>query len=400
MSSSIVRALKNIPKSIRQADIPDHSTALRSAARQAQYPSVLGNIFDSASYTVNPRTGGGLLMNGAPIEEVSTLLRRGNLKQFSTLVNGGPVSSQAEAAFRRTLNNVPDNTIRQLDELIAIQRFRHDDLDIPVPNGMTRQQLYDSMTPQARSKFESAMRKAKSLVGTAAVGFGVFAAIVLTIDFYQAILDATLNRRGCFYAIKIRNDVRSCRIIARTCWEPRESNCEGVPPPTDLKYNVAIMLMQALNGDSSLATDLENALSLPITEENVTRILSESALFQEALEFYNNTELTIISPCRTNPVFENEVPLCRACETTAEPSSLNSFDDVNFEENETLVCVPTGSVLETLIDLGFGLGADLLGGFGNKLSTSVSGNLWIIFIAIIVLIVVIAVFNLFKKNGK
>jgi hypothetical protein len=398
MSSTIIRAVRRVPKRVASADIPGHSSALQAAARAPGYPSVLGNIFDSATYTPNPRPGGGLMMNGVPIEELGQVLRRGELIRFSRLVNGGPVSNSAESAFRRTLFEVPDNAVRQLDELTAVQRIRHSDLDLRVDGMTSGNDLRNAMTPAARSKFESAMAKLKSLTVAGGTAVGVFALIMLGIDFYDSMVVATNNRRGCFYAIKTGNNIRSCRLTSRTCWEPRLANCEpGANPPSGMKFNVATMLLDAISGNDTLNGELVTALEREVTAETIASILSDGASFTAASEFFEANDVQILSPCAVSE-FEGDLALCRACDPTAVSNTLSYFDDSLFNDNETLVCVPTGSVLETLVDLGFGLGVDLLGGFGNKLSTSISGNIWLIFIIIVVIVVTISIMKLFKKD--
>lgn len=398
MASSFARALRQVPKSIDPPSVNTHATALRTAARTQGNPSVLGDIFDSATFGVNTRNGGGLTMGSGniPIEDVARTLRRGELRNFAGMVGGGTVSPNAEAAFRATLRAEPENIIRNLDDSIAVNRVRHPDLDVRVNDNSTGESLRNSMTPEGRVKFENAMNKLRALVGTTGTAFGVFAVIVLSLDFYQSMVDATLNRRGCFYAVRNGNTVTSCRLLARTCWEPN-STAPLCPDSPNLKYNIAIMLNQSLN-DNTLRNTLETLIGTAITTNSITDILTTDASVRTLITYYNENSVTITNPCAAAPQLEQSIQLCRACESSANLTSLLHFDDSELPDNATLVCVPTGSVLETLIDVGFGLGVDLVQGVGDKLSNSVSGNLWFIMLFLIILVVIVAVVRLFKSD--
>ena len=401
MSTSITRALRNIPRNVPNLTVATPSiNALRVTARNAQYPSVLGDIFDAATFTVvNNR----VLMNNVDMSIVERTLKRGQLMQFARLVDSPlPVNNRAQNVFRKTLLNVPDNFHRQVDDAITRGRLQHGDLDIPITPDTTGESLRNSMTPAARSKFEGAMTKIRAAAGATGVAVGVFALIIIGVDFYQSAVEATLNRRGCVLMISQNNTMRTCRLLSRTCWDPRLTQCDpGTVVPTDMKFNTTIMLINAINSPgSALAAQLGVLLGFagPLTADNVNTVMTDPDLFQLVYEFYMNNDITLVDVCGTNAVIEGgEQQLCRACDTTFNIDSTQHFDDSELADNVALACIPSGSLVDTIIDVGIGIGVDVLSPFAN-ISNSASENwLWIL-IAVVVLIVIVIITSIFKKK--
>jgi hypothetical protein len=374
---------------------------MRVASRGGGNPSSVGDIFETATFRLGD--DGRLLMNNAPLSEVQVLLRRGELGSFARRVDSTvPITSSAEAGFRATLVGIPDTVFRQIDETAAIQRLRHPDLDIFVNPNMTPTELANSMTPAARSTFEGAMRKITAFAGTSLSVFGVVALIAIGIDFYQAIIDATLNKRGCFLVRIVGSELTSCRLIERTCWTPLMSNCEiNARPP--LPFNTTIMLISALRTENSqLAADLGVALGLqgPLTNSNVSQVMSDNGLFTLAEIYFDENAPELLGICDTNSQIEGGIqPLCRACETTAGRDSSQYINTSELADNFSLQCVPTGSILDTLVDIGIGIGVDLLSPFG-KISGSISENFFVIMIIVIIAVVVVVVISIIAKSSK
>lgn len=397
---SFSRAIRNGTRQIKRADeVSDIVSSIRTAAQQPTYPSVLGMIFNNADMTLNTRTNR-LDINGVALNKVEPLLRAGDLRGFVRAINDTTViSNTTQNAFRRSLIDIPDVEVRRLNDTIAQNRIGHPDLDINVNNISTGDELRNTMTPQARSKFENAMNKIKAAAGTTLVASGVFALIYLGVDFYQAIIDATNNRRGCFLVRSVNNRVQTCRLTGRTCLDPREPNCEITPVP-QLGFNTTIFLINGLL-DPTLGAQIQDILEIQTYDEDVLQqILTDSALFGKVEEYYNaNSEsIGINNPCATiSSINGGNVTLCRACDSQANPTEATFFDASGLPDNFSLVCVPTGSILETIVDIGFGIGVDLLSPFG-KLSGSISNNVGWILLFIVVFIIIIIIFGfIFKK---
>lgn len=401
----MLRALRRVPKSIiRAPDVPSIQSSLIAAARAPNYPSVLGNIFQNASYTINSRTGGGLLMNGTAIEVVTRLLRRGELINFGRQVGNTNVSRSAERTFRSTLSEVPENTIRSMDDSIAVNRVRHPDLNLRVDNNTTGSSLRDSMTPSARAKVDNALLKIRTIAAGAGTVAGIFVLFVIGTDLWDSLVQATRDRAGCFYAVvnTRTRQINSCRINGRTCiGDVTNTECTATVP-SGIPYNMYYLLMEA-NTNTQLQNTIINLLSEitpgitwpQVAANDFQLVLDNSDNFNKLANLVQaNTNLTV-NPCA--PYMNDDDVWCKACDPTNLLTSPDFVDLTDFPENETLVCVPPGSILETLVDIGFGIGEDLLGGVTNLISGFYSDNIWFFLIVLVTLIIIITLVSMFKK---
>lgn len=358
------------------------------------------DMFENLNYNVvNTR----LTANGFPLNELESLVRRGEIIQFGRNVNSSAViRASDQTGFVRTLRDIPDVRLKQLDDKIAATRLVNPDLDIMAPNG---QQLYNNMTPLARSKFESAMNKIKAAAGPTLIVAGVVGIIIIGVDFYQSIVEATENRRGCFLIREINNQTTSCKIMARSCNPASDTTNSCQTIPSELKYNTTLFLMSIVG--TPTATTVGNLLSIggPVTNVNIPQIIANADDFELARDYYYNTStVTITNPCsyQVVGVEGNIVPLCRACVPSANINSTEYVDNSDLADNYTLQCVATTSILDTLVDVGVGLGLDLFNLLGS-FSGNLSGNIPLlsgILIFIFILIIGVVVFFRFGKNKK
>jgi len=409
LSSYVRRLSKNYPLSGANV-FPTDVTALRNAARSAAYPSSVGAIFDNVPINnINGRARIGYPNSEISMGSADKMLRRGDLRAFTNNVGSAvPVSNAQQTAFRRTIPaSMPGPKLRELDELTVTRRRQHPDLDLDTSTYANGTELRNAMTPGARSKFEAAMSKLRAAVVTGAVAFGVFAAITLSLNYYDAILEATNNKRGCFIVTTQNNKPVVCRLLERTCQDPKDSMCDtGVVFPTNLPFNIKIMLIRAVD-DNTLATTILAALSITLSggETFVTTlptILNSSEHLATLDEFYSSADPPPVltgDKCQSNAIIEPNIGLCVACDETFGFDDVRFFDGSDLAENFMMQCVPTGSLLDTIIDLGFGLDLDLLGSLG-RFSGSMSGNIgWILLIFAAIVAIVVVLLAIFKKKN-
>lgn len=402
---SLVRSVRSGTRRFPDASSAANSiTDIQTSARLATNPRVVGDIFDNLTYTVDTRNR--LNVNGVPLANVEVTLRRGQLRQFVRDVNSNAVvSASDERGFARTLVNVPDTNLRNLDETIASNRVRHPDLNVNANSGV---ELHASMTPATRTKFESAMRQLKAAGGVAIGGvvtiFGVIGLIVIGLDFYQSAVDATNNRLGCHLVRRSGNVLTSCRIINRSCGavvsDTTNACGAGNGIPDGILYNTTLYLIQSIGTPEADILGPILTLSGPLTAENISVVLADVARFQIARERYETIAPLILNACITTPSVESgEMPFCRACVPSADVTSTTFIDTSDLADNMTFHCVTVGSILDTIVDIGIGIGVDVLRPFAG-FSGSLSGDFRIIFIIILVIIFLILSIVLFGKLSK
>jgi hypothetical protein len=373
---------------------------MQTAARASQVP-VVRNIFDTFDYTV---VGNRVHVNGVRLGNVESMLRRGDLTDFVRATNSNVrVRPRDETAFRKTLTTVPDPNIRALENSIQVQRNRHPGLNI---NATDRDALDAALTPQSRSTLENAARKLRVVAGTTGVVVGVFAVIVLGVDFYKSLLIATANRNGCFLARRTTRGITSCRILNRSCGARTDqtvNSCStGEQQRDTLLYNTALFLMTAAN-DALLSVSVGNALlERDLREDDVGTILNDATKLDQASKLYYANPIEIPSVCMDMPTaVETVKPFCRACNPSADLNSSAYVSTELLDDAFSPHCITDGSILDTLVDIGIGIGVDLVGGLNNA-SGDISGNLkgvGIIFLIIFLIAIVITIFSKFG-GGK
>lgn len=408
--TSLRRATRTIDNS---ADITPLITTLRA---NSSFNPTLFNMLETASFSLNTSTKRIRVNNAIDINRADTLLRRGELRRFAQEINNPSIpASRAESGFKTSIaNTTPDLKVRQMDDAIANGRRGHPDLDvIPNPN-QTFEQFKSSLTPAAQRKLTGITTKIKALAGTSLVIAGVVVVVIIGTDLLKQLWDATLNRRGCFQLSTTgrNNNTISCRVVSRTCWEPRTDTCtESQPnfpnrlnPNAFFPTNVPLVLQRAMT-DSGLATQIKNAIGENAATFDVAlvqKIMTTNSYFRIVADLHLEDQVFIAQPCMnmmTGAFPNTELHLCRACDPSLE-STHPGFIDLSQEANTgtSFLCVPSSSLLETIVDIGIGNGVDLLSPFG-QISNSGSGA-FLLYVLLLVLLIIVAavVFSVVRKN--
>jgi hypothetical protein len=409
MAGNFFRSLR---RTTRTADnINQVSTLITSLRNASSFDLSLHNMFRNADFTLDPSMKRLRINDSIDISEADRLLRRGELRAFARQSNNAMPSTRAESGFRTSITNTtPDLKIRQLDEAIDNARRGHADIDItPNPN-QSFDQFRNSLSTQQRTKIDGILQKVKALAGTTLIVGGVIVIFIVGADLLENLWSATLNRRGCFQVSAVGNGgrVTSCRVLSRTCLVPRDQVCDAnfqgaLNPNAFFPTNVPLVLQRAFV-DAELAGQIKTALGQPEATFNIDfiqQIMNSTSMFSVVANLHLESKVFIANPCidMSNAFPGTETVLCRACNPSLEVTN-PGFIDLSAEENDTMsfMCVPSSSILDTIVDIGIGNGVDLLSPFG-RISDSGSGT-FILYTLLLVLLIIVAavVFSLIRKK--
>lgn len=397
MATSIARTFRTALRRFENvADSVSYVDDIKTAARNVEIPNSIGDMFENINYQVidNRLTG-----NGVKLHSVEPYLRRGELRKFAQSIRSSAVITSAdELAFTRSLgNNIPDLKVRELDENIISARRSNPDLDVVATSG---EELYNKLTPTARTKLERAVNIIKSTAITTGTVAGVFAVLTVGEDLYQTIVDATNTRKGCYLVRSLNGETTSCKIYKRSCGNLSNDTsnvCEPQQIPVELGGNVALFLMNAIN-NNTLSIEIGELLQLsaPLSSLNIQTVLTNPELVDKVIENYEEQiqEESINYCIQVTQIEGGIVPPCRACNPAASVNSTQYIDTSTLADNYTLKCVQDISVLSTLVDLATGVGVkifDTLGALFPHLRTIA------IVIIVIIVLLIIASFAFKKK---
>lgn len=405
MAANFFTSLRRSTRSI--TNVSESQNLINALKNASTFNTPLRQMLDQATFDINPLTSRIRMNNSIDMNRADSLLRRGELRRFADETQNVRPSTTAEAGFRTSIaNETPDIKFREMDEAIMNARRAHADIDLtPNPNE-TADMFRARLTPSANLKLDGILQKIKALGGTTLIVGGVVVIFIVGLDLLQSLIDATNNRRGCFRVTTtgIGNATTSCRVLSRTCFDPRDPVCDDNFPGGDLitsqffPTNVRLVLARALT-DQTLNNNLKNALnwSESITTENVQTILNNTELFLTVAQFHLDERVVIIDPCMTSDILTET--LCRACDTSVAASD-QRFVDLSGESDTrmSLTCIPSSTILDTIVDIGIGNGVDLLSPFG-QFSNSNLGTFVIITLVVVLLIIISAIiFTLIRKN--
>lgn len=400
MASSFFR---NLRRSTASTDTVDQSlvTSLRT---NSSFNASLKNIFDNATFNINPTTRRMRMNDQIDMNRADHLLRRGELRNFANETKSLLPNAQAEAGFRTSIRGqTPDLKIREMDDAIVNARRGHSDLDVRPEIGESADQFRARLTPEANRKLDGVLQKIKALAGTSLTVGGVVVIFIVGTDLLQSLIEATNNRRGCFRLTVINSmgTVASCRVLSRTCFDPREAVCDPAFPGGDLNplqffpTNVHLVLLRALT-DTTLAAQIENELDLTpgsFDENTIITILNDTTYFLQISNFHLTNEIIIPDPC-----MGDSDTLCRACNPGLPATDLGFVDLSQYDDDTfSMTCIENSSILDTIVDIGIGNGVDLLSSFG-RFFTSNSGTIFFLLVIIIIIIVIAVVISLGRKK--
>lgn len=417
MAGNFFRSLRRTTRTVDNVNqIDPLITAMRNAS---SFDPSLNRMLMNGSFSLNTTTKRIRMNDAIDMNRADTLLRRGELRRFSTEINNPSTpSSSAEAGFRASIaNTTPDLKVRQMDDAIVNARRGHSDLDkTPLPN-QSVDDFTNSLTPGARRKLDGVFQKMKALGGTTLIIGGVVVVFIIGVDMMANLMTATANRRGCFQISTTgsRGNVQTCRVISRTCWNPRDDTCTiefptGFPnrlnPSNFFPTNVTLVLSAAYQ-NPELASSIKLALgdddSVEFDPAYVATIMNNITRFRIVAEFHLDNSVFIPNPCMdmTGAFPGTELHLCRACDPSLE-STHPGFIDLSAEENDntSFLCIPSSSILDTIVDIGVGNGVDLLSPFG-RFSDSGLGE-FILYTLLLVLLIIVAavIFSLIRKKKE
>lgn len=410
MASNFFRSLRNATRTVDNvSQIDTLVTALRTSSN---FDPSLNRMLTNGTFNVNSTTKR-IEMNGSiDMNRADHLLRRGELRRFANETKNAMPSSRAESGFRTSITNVtPDLKIRQLDEAIVNARRGHADLDQIPRTDQSFEQFQASLPASAQRKLEGILPKIRAIAGTTGVVAGVVVVVLIAGDLLQNLWMATLNRRGCFQATTsgTLGNIQTCRVLSRTCDDPRDEVCD-TNFPTSLRLNPSVyfptnvpLVLQKAYLDPTLATEIKTALNRSSDQFDtnfIQEIMNSATMFRIVADLHLESKIFIANPCMdmSGAFPGTETVLCRACNPGLSVNDPGFIDLSGEGDSVSYMCIPSSSLLDTIVDIGIGTGVDLLSPFG-QISNSGSGT-FIIYLLLLVLLIIVAavIFSIVRKK--
>lgn len=340
-------------------------------------------------------------VNTVPWRDVAGDFRLAELNTAFRKMELNTISPADQLAFKNIIEpTVPEFQVKAMNENIANANLVHSDLRVTAETGP---ELQAQLNTASQAKVESSWTKIKTAVGVGGTAIGIIAAVVVGSNMWQSLVEATNQRNGCFITSKVNGKTSSCKIMNRSCMNQNGSNACGSNSTNLVDFNIYLFAHNAVNENDQTTLAALGTLGVTLTSDNINTVLNDAKQVQIMYEYYQGLAVKppIANPCGT------VVTGCIACDTSAQINSATFVSDVNLADNMTIQCITNSNVLETLVDVGTGLGIDIFGSITDSLSGSFSSQIWIILGIIVVGLVILGFFFKFsgssggsKNNGK
>ena len=338
-------------------------------------------------------------VNNVPWRDVAGDFRLGELNSAFGKMNLERVSPSDQIAFKNIIEpTVPDFQIKTMQDNISNANLVHSDLRVTAESGP---ELQAQLSPASQAKVESSWMKIKTAVGAGGTAIGIIAAVVIGANMWQSLVEATNQRNGCFITSKVNGKTSSCKIMNRSCMNQSGSNACGTNVASLVDFNIYLFAHNAVDTNDTVTLNALNALGIVLNSSTINNVLNNPNDVRTMYEYYQDLAVKppIANPCGSVTTG------CIACDSSAQINSATFVSDVNLADNMTIQCITNSNVLETLVDVGTGLGIDIFGTLTDSLSGSFSSQVWIIMAVIVIGLVILGFFFKFsgggsKKDGK
>lgn len=396
--------------------------AARSSLSKIEFDNLVSNIKTSKSgiHSIDDtfknlnfsHANGGLLVNNVKMSTLLPDLRMGNIRSvFEKAKVNSKISVADENALKRLLKpQIPEFDILAMNQNIRATKSIHPDLHVKAPK--TGSELKQMLDPKSRLKIVSVMGKIKAAAGNTARAIGLIATVSLGIDIYDALVEATHERNGCYLLTKTNGKTVSCKLLNRSCASMKGSTpCASNQSSKPFPQNAYIMLQNLLdlspNSDAELLEIKQHlALSKDVTKDTFNEIVTNHSLMQKLEEYYKtklnsnsfSSNLHATNPCELLDLKEG----CVACDPSAPSNSPRFVDTHELPVNCAIQCIQNSTVLDTIVDLTTELGVKLfdVGGSASQIFHSMSKIIYIFIGLFLVAVSVSLYLRFFRWDRK
>ncbi len=335
-----------------------------------------------------------MVVNEVPMRSVSGEFRVGEINKAFENLKLDKVSIADEIAYKNVIEpTVPDIPVKKMNENIVSASEVHPDLKVTAETGA---ELESSLSKNSKVKVESMMEKLTVYATAGGLVIGIVAVLTVGGKIWNNIVEATNQRNGCFIVRKVNNKTTSCKILTRSCMNQNGQVCSS-QEVANLHLNVYLFLHHTVEkNDTSMLNQLAQA-GIEVNSSNLEQILNNTEQVQKCYEFYEKLSVKppIADPCGLAKLTEG----CVACDPTAAFNSPYYVSDENLPNNMTIQCITNSTIIDTLVDVATGVGANIFSAFGDSISGSISTRFWIILAVIIVGLVILGLFFRFGGGG-
>lgn len=319
-----------------------------------------------------------------PLNQVTSIVKSGDIRTLmKSLGSAYTPPASIVKTFKDGTKIFPESNLQDLASNISVKKKAYPELNV---NAKTVDDL-NKLPTSTREKLDKVLTNIKTYAKGALIVSGVVGAIAIGVNMYQNLVDAANARAGCFLTNTISGKTTSCKITNRSCQNTGNENpCKTTVSAT---INLALYLQQLATSTSDPEkAKIEEKYNITLDVDSISSIL-QGSLFEQISGDYDLGEITVPTICMSSIPGVIE-PSCRCCDPSAEPNTLAYTDVTALADNYTLICVPPSSVLETLVDVGVGLGKDIFQGIGSFFNFQ---NIVIIIVVIVIIVVLIAFFS-------
>lgn len=378
---------KKIAKRIK----PDDAKAVLKNAKTEikSLDDILGSI------KVTKDADGFLKFNG---HDLGTFMKRfysGDLQALKKLLGSTTNVTHADkSAFRELIGETPYKNLTDLDELVEANKIKNPKLDVDVGD-------IGKLDAATKKQVETATSNLLTYFKTGSVITLTIGAVVVGADW---LIKANESRKGCHMLTVIDNKTTWCRLNSFTC-QPINTTPHSAPCTNfnNTYYNIVLMFMEILTIPSEIL-DLSLKIKVPVQDISNKPVEMLKGHYDEIESFIVEKMKTLKfkvleKPCEImNEKIEKNKPLCRMCDITANPLSTTYLNPTLLPKNITFVC-NNPTILNTISDVIYSTGKNILTGVGSVLSKST--KLILIAISVILVCVIIGSIALkFLMNSK
>lgn len=334
---------------------------------------------------VTKTNAGHLTIADEPIGSVNKILREGDLSELVRLSGKQiPVTSIDRVNFKQAVSEFPEKTYRDIVDSADVTKTNYPQLNVNVDN----LNLLPDSAKQLASKVESNLFKY----------FKVGTVVVLTVGGITAtsiwLERETQNRKGCWMLRTVNGKTSSCKVVDYSC----NGNVTMACGVNNGYYNITLSLMKICtyddtNVDKKAISDLTG---VPVADMNARISTLIDQHFEKITNYINGMSVKpTVDVCKiTHPDIENgEIPDCRLCVPSANPTSTQYIDPSQYADNITFQCISKPTVIDTISDIAVSTGKNLWDGISNSLG----GILKPILIAVGVILVLIVIISILTR---
>lgn len=343
------------------------------------------------------RTKNGLITIGdETVGTINRVIREANLAKLAELAKyGKPITATEKSLFRELVGETAERTLKDISDATVSSVKSYPKLNVGAEGVSALKGSDKAVVEKVQSNFLKRFKQ--GLVIPLAIG-----AVYVGVDW---LVKATAKRKGCFMLTTINGKTTSCKVAAYTC---TDNSAEGTLCGENLPYyNTTLILMKIVTLSNTDANKLKIA---QVTGFNVNDLESKLATIidtkyaevSDAIADMKNRPVLNVCGIKSNDVEGGNIPACRMCSPSDDPTSTTFIDPSQFGSNITFHCSINPSILDTINDVVVTTGENIWGGItGNILGPLKRGLIIIAIIAVVAMILFGAIrFGMLQMKNK